>query len=91
LVGPLRTLNSLESAFSALILPRIYMRLTDDWVELTVRFLCKDHDIRGLKDRMSREIIGNLEKARIGIASSTYEIVGMLAILVQMESPVDKK
>ncbi len=62
--------------------PKVYVRLTDNWVELTVRFLCKDHDIRGLKDRMSREVIGALEKAKIGIASGTYEIVGLPPIRV---------
>jgi small-conductance mechanosensitive channel len=66
--------------------PRVYMRLTDNWVELTVRFLCKDHDIRGLKDRMSREIIDNLDAADIGIASGTYEIVGFPTLKVQLEA-----
>jgi hypothetical protein len=51
-----------------------------------VRFLCSDHDIRGLKDRMSREIIQNLDEAKIGIASSTYDIVGLPTIRVKMEA-----
>ncbi len=83
-------LTILEDRFSIRsgdIHPRVYMRLTDNWVELTVRFLCKDHDIRGLKDRMSREVIANLDKAKIGIASSTYDIVGLPPIRVQMEPP----
>ncbi len=63
----------------------VYVRLTDNWVELSVRFLCKDHEIRGLKDRMSREIIDNLQKAKIGIASGTYEIVGLPPIRVEMQ------
>ncbi len=69
--------------------PRVYYRLTDNWVELTVRFLCKDHDVRGLKDQMSRQIIDNLDKAGIGIASGTYEIVGMppLKVEVDRQSP----
>jgi small-conductance mechanosensitive channel len=65
--------------------PRVYLRLTDNWIELTVRFLCKDHDIRGLKDRMSRDIIHRLDEAKIGIASSTYDIVGLPPIRVQMD------
>ena len=66
--------------------PRVYMRLTDNWVELTVRFLCKDHDIRGLRDRISRDIIDNLDKAGIGIASGTYEITGLPPIRVDMRT-----
>lgn len=64
--------------------PHVYMRLTDNWVELTVRFLAKSHDVRSLKDRMSRFIIDELDKAGIGIASGTYEIVGMPPLQVEM-------
>lgn len=67
--------------------PRVYWRLTDNWVELSVRFLVKDHDIRGLKDRMSRQIICELDRAGIGIASGTYEIVGMPPLQLAMGSP----
>jgi small-conductance mechanosensitive channel len=74
----------------ATLKPKVYFRLTDNWIELTVRFLCKDHDIRGLKDRMSREIIDNLDLAKIGIASSTYDIVGLPPITLQTEAtPAD--
>ena len=81
----LKLLKERFSVEAAATEPRVYLRLTDNWVELTVRFLCKDHDIRGLKDRMSREIIDNLDKAKIGIASGTYEIVGFPTVKVQME------
>lgn len=67
--------------------PQVYWRLTDNWVELSVRFLCKDHQIRGIKDRMSREVIDELDKAGIGIASGTYEIVGLPPIRVEMNAP----
>jgi len=83
------TMKMLQQQFSIHtpddLAPRVFIRLTDNWVELTVRFLCKDHDIRGLKDRMSREIKANLAKAKIGVASSTYDIVGLPPIRVQME------
>ena len=51
-----------------------------------MRFLVKDHDIRGLKDRMSRFTIAELDKAHIGIASGTYEIVGMPKLQVEMSA-----
>lgn len=59
------------------ISPRVYWRLTDNWLELTVRFLAHDHGTREIKDRMSREILERLDAAGIGIASATYDIVGM--------------
>jgi small-conductance mechanosensitive channel len=66
------------------IAPRVFLRLTDNWIELSVRFLCPTHDIRGLKDRISREIISGLDAAKIGIASSTYDIVGLPPVKVEL-------
>lgn len=64
--------------------PRVYYRLTDNWVEMSVRFLARPHGIRELKDAISREILNGLDQAKIGIASGTYEIVGLPPIKVQM-------
>ena len=44
--------------------PRVYYRITDNWLELTVRFVIGTHDIRGAKDAMSRYIIAELDKGR---------------------------
>lgn len=68
--------------------PRVFLRITDNWVELTVRFLCRTHDIRALKDKISREILSGLEAAGIGIASGTYDIVGLPPI--RLEQPPAK-
>ena len=57
--------------------PHVYFRITDNWLELTVRFLVGTHRIRAAKDEMSRYIIGELDEAGIGIASATYDIVGL--------------
>ena len=69
--------------------PRVYWRLTDNWVELTVRFLAHAHDVRSLKDRMSRDVIAALDQAGIGIASGTYEIVGMPPLRVDIQQPLN--
>jgi small-conductance mechanosensitive channel len=55
--------------------PRVYWRLTDNWLEMTVRLLVHDHGTRGVKDAISRELLAELDKAGIGIASATMEIV----------------
>jgi small-conductance mechanosensitive channel len=57
--------------------PRVYLRLTDNWVELTVRFVVNERGVREVKDQMSREILAALEQNDIGIASGTFEIVGL--------------
>ncbi len=51
--------------------PRVYYRLTDNWLELTVRFFAKERGVRALKDAMSRDILRAFDQAGIGIASAT--------------------
>jgi small-conductance mechanosensitive channel len=63
--------------------PRVYWRLTDNWLELTVRFLVPDHGVREIKDAMSRDILAALDEAKIGIASATYEIVGVPPLRIE--------
>ena len=63
--------------------PRVYWRITDNWMELTVRFIVGTHQIRGAKDAMTRHIIGKLDEVDIGIASATYDIVGMPPLRVE--------
>lgn len=68
--------------------PRVYVRLTDNWVELSVRFITREHGVRDVKDKLSRDIIQRLTEAGIGIASGTYQIVGMPPLSVKLETPV---
>jgi small-conductance mechanosensitive channel len=55
--------------------PRVFWRMTENWLELTVRFLAPDHGIRSIKDQMTREIVQGLEKAGIVIAAVRQEAV----------------
>ncbi len=71
------------------IKPHVYLRITDNWVELALRFIAPQYDIRALKDKMSRQILSDLEKAGIGIASGTYDIVGLPPIKVQIANGGD--
>ena len=65
--------------------PTVYLRITDNWAELTVRFVVNERGVRGIKDIMSREILDGLDAAGIGIASGTYEITGLPQIRVVSE------
>jgi small-conductance mechanosensitive channel len=67
--------------------PRVYWRLTDNWLEMTVRFVSRDFGVRDLKDEMSREIMKGLDAAKIGIASSTYDIVGLPPVRIEGLEP----
>jgi small-conductance mechanosensitive channel len=57
--------------------PRVFYRLTDNWLELTVRFIVQEHGIRQVKDAIARSTLDALERAGISIASATFEIVGV--------------
>ena len=65
--------------------PRCFYRITDNWLELTVRFIVGEHGIRTVKDAMSRDILKGLDAAGIGIASATYDIVGLPPIRMKAQ------
>ena len=67
--------------------PRVYWRMTDNWLELTVRFVARDHGVRDLKDAMTRDILAALDEAGIGIASATFEVVGLPPLRVERAAP----
>jgi small-conductance mechanosensitive channel len=57
--------------------PDVFYKLTDNWLELAVRFIAPTHGVRQVKSDMSRDVLAAFEQAGIAIASSTYDIVGM--------------
>jgi small-conductance mechanosensitive channel len=65
--------------------PRVYWRITDNYVELTVRFLAPDHGTRDIKDKMSRDILAAFDEAGIAIGSTTFEITGLPKIQLRAE------
>jgi small-conductance mechanosensitive channel len=82
------TLRELQRRYfidAAGVEPRVYFNLTDNWLALTVRFIARDHGIRELKDAMTREMLQALDAAGIGIASATFEIVGLPPLRLQRE------
>jgi small-conductance mechanosensitive channel len=64
--------------------PRVYVRLTDNWTELSLRFISRAHHARELKDAISRDVLDLLNTAHIGIASGTYAVVEVPPLRVQM-------
>lgn len=63
--------------------PRVYWRITDNWLELTLRFVARDHGVRELKDAISREVLAGFDAAGIGIASATVQVVGLPTLRVR--------
>jgi small-conductance mechanosensitive channel len=84
----LRNLRTQYFMASSDVAPKVYWRLTDNWIELSIRFIAPTHGVRELKDKMSRDIIEAFDLAKIGIASGTYEIVGVPPLTINSERPV---
>jgi small-conductance mechanosensitive channel len=67
--------------------PTVYYRLTDNWLELTVRFAVLPHGVRQVKSDMSRQVLAEFEKAGVEIASATYDVVGFPKVQVEVSEP----
>jgi small-conductance mechanosensitive channel len=55
--------------------PQVFLRITDNWLELSLRFIVRDQASRDTKDQMTRAILAGFDAAGIGIASTTIDIV----------------
>jgi len=53
--------------------PRVFVRATDNWMELSARFIVPVRTARSVKDGMVRRIRDRLDEAGIEIASETLE------------------
>ncbi|MBA2348950.1 MAG: mechanosensitive ion channel [Solirubrobacterales bacterium] len=71
----------------ASLAPEVYWRITDNWLELSLRFLVPARGVRGVKDAMSRDILAALDEAGIGLASATYDIVGLPPVRIESQAP----
>lgn len=56
--------------------PRVYWRVTENWIEMSVRFVALDHGVRAIKDAMTRDIMAGLKAAGVPIAAIRQQGVG---------------
>lgn len=54
--------------------PRVFLRATDNWVELAARFVVPVRTARGAKDEISRDVIEALQAAGIEVASASSTV-----------------
>lgn len=54
--------------------PTVFVRVTDEWVEPTARFVVPVHDARVVKDQLSRNVLERLSDAGIEIAPKTDDV-----------------
>jgi len=59
------------------VAPQLYVVMTDNWIEITLRYVVDPGERRRVTDRLHRELLNHFEmEPHIEIASATFEIVG---------------
>lgn len=54
--------------------PRVFVRATDNWMELAARFVVPIRSARSLKDEMTRRVVDRLEAEGVEVASATMDL-----------------
>jgi small-conductance mechanosensitive channel len=54
--------------------PRVFLRATDNWIELTARFVVPLRSARSVKDDITRRVLERLSAAGIEVASQTIVV-----------------
>jgi small-conductance mechanosensitive channel len=67
--------------------PKVYYRITNNWLELTVRFIVKERAIRDLKDAVSRDLLIAFDNAGIEIATTRYNVIGFPPLHLENGEP----
>ena len=61
--------------------PSIYFVMTDNWIEITIRFVVDAQERRKVKAQLNRELLQQFEEEEnITVASATFDIVGFPAL-----------
>ena len=69
--------------------PRVFVRITDNWIEMNLRIVVPIRGIRYDMDELSRLIMERFDQAGIGIASGTYAVVEFPPL--RIEGPVAER
>jgi small-conductance mechanosensitive channel len=63
--------------------PRVYFNVTDNYLELSLRFLSREPGVRDLKDAIFRDILNGFETSHLSIASTSSEITVVNPVRVE--------
>jgi small-conductance mechanosensitive channel len=59
------------------VAPSVYTVMTDNWIELTIRYVVDPRERRGVKAELHRDLLQHFaEEPAVTVASATFEIVG---------------
>jgi hypothetical protein len=61
--------------------PTIYLTMTDNWIEIALRYVVEARERRSVQAHLHRELLQHFEaEETIQVASATFEIVGLPAL-----------
>jgi small-conductance mechanosensitive channel len=67
--------------------PTLYLAMTDNWIELTLRFVVDAQERRKVKDQLHQDLLQHVQaEERITVASTTIEIVGFPQLQVDQRN-----
>jgi small-conductance mechanosensitive channel len=62
----------------------VFLKLTDNWIELTARYVVQARQRRMVRNRLSQQILEKIEASEnIKVASQTFDIVGFPELVVK--------
>lgn len=73
---------------NAVVEPTLSVKLTDNWVEFTLRFVVDYKKRRSTKDELSKQILEAFRKTggKVELASATFELVGLPNVSVDLRA-----
>jgi small-conductance mechanosensitive channel len=71
--------------------PRLYVVMTDNWIELTLRYVVEARERRKVMARLHHELLQHFgEQPSVTVASATFEIVGFPPVRGNLELSPDR-
>jgi small-conductance mechanosensitive channel len=84
----LRSLGNTYPVREATVEPTLYLVMTDNWIEMTLRYVVEAQARRQVKAQLHRELLQHFEsEAEITVASATFEIVGFPPLKSDLRMP----
>jgi hypothetical protein len=75
--GPQRALEEMTRRYPLRrgdVEPRVFARVTDNWIELSARYVVQVDDARVVKDELTRRLLDRFAEAGVELSSATIDV-----------------
>ena len=74
------------------VAPQLYVLMTDNWIEITLRYVVEARERRRVTGELHRELLQHFqEEPKITVASATFEIVGFPPLTGEVETQAQQR